>query len=69
MEENPKLLDELNSKFLKIDEEIYNKLSENNLYFICRIKKNDSLITNNNDNIIDINEKYKRAFFLLEGVI
>lgn len=38
--------------------EIYNKLSENNLYFICRIKKNDSLITNNNDNIIDINEKY-----------
>ena len=26
MEENPKLLDELNSKFLKIDEEIYNKL-------------------------------------------
>lgn len=27
------------------------------ILFICRIK-NDSLITNNNDNIIDINEKY-----------
>jgi hypothetical protein len=26
MEENPNLLDEVNSKFLKIDEEIYNKL-------------------------------------------
>lgn len=38
--------------------EIYNKLSEHKLFFICRIKKNDSLITNINDNIVDINEEY-----------
>jgi deoxyribodipyrimidine photo-lyase len=31
MEENPKLLDEVNSKFLKIDEEIYNKLKGDEL--------------------------------------
>jgi hypothetical protein len=37
--------------------EIYNELSKHELYFICRIKKNDSMITNKNDDIININEK------------